>query len=214
MRPGGLAPRIPGLLALCLAALSGCVRNGGRADLPRDTVETPRSAAVLAPYLSERPPRRTGRDAAGGPLLPAPPGPGAKLPGETATPWRDAPRTLPFPPEPKATKAAPRPVETTPVHVPTVRGDVLNPGDELAVTVERHPEFSGEWRVRADGELSIPETGAFGVGGFTGRGFAARVGRVAGLKPAEAGVKIAEQLKAFLKQPPRVTVKVLGSREG
>jgi hypothetical protein len=162
--------------------------------------------------------RGTGRGTAGRPLLPAPPGPGAELPGETATPWRDAPRTLPFPDgaEKPGTAPAPRPVEVVPapVPVPATRGDVLGPGDELAVTVERHPEFSGEWRVRAGGELWIPETGAFGVGGFTGEGFAARVGRVAGLKPAEAGVKIAEQLKVFLKQPPRVTVKVLGRREG
>ncbi|MHC4914921.1 MAG: polysaccharide biosynthesis/export family protein [Planctomycetota bacterium] len=230
------APALLALLALPLAALSGCLPGEAHGPLPRDAVETSHSAAVLEPYLVEHPPRRErpgmaralyrgydrerqlSPDPGSGPLLPPPTGPGPKLPGRAGTPWKGKPRTLPFPPEPPARKPtrAPvrRPVETVRRPARPVRRGVLNPGDELKVTVERHPEFSGEWLVDEDGALEIPDKGAFGIGEFTGESFAGKIGRVSGLKPAEAASKIAERLKVFLKAPPRVTVEVLARREG
>jgi protein involved in polysaccharide export with SLBB domain len=84
----------------------------------------------------------------------------------------------------------------------------------LRITVARHREFSGEWRVSAAGRLEIPERGAFGVGEFSGEAFARDVGPVTGLSPAEAANRIAKRLKPFCRRRPRVSVELLGRVEG
>jgi protein involved in polysaccharide export with SLBB domain len=89
------------------------------------------------------------------------------------------------------------------------------PGDVVEVTVAGHPEFGGRWTVDRDGWLDIPEGGAFGVGGFSGRKFSRdQVGQVSGLQPAAIERKIADGLRRYVKQAPQVTAEIVGRGRG
>ncbi len=188
------------------AIAAGCVSKREIA-LPRDAVATPNSAAILAPYAEDAPRPQP----APGAVLPAgvPEPPHAQLPGEPARPWLEAPRTLPYPDRP-APAPGPGPA-TGPVTTvrPPAGKEALRSGDRIEVVVAGHPEFSGDWSVRDDGKLEIPDGGAFGVQGFTGRDFAARVGSVRGFTARQVAGFIRDRLQRYVRRRPRVRVKII-----
>lgn len=192
------------------AIAAGCAPQG--AALPRDAVATPNSAAILAPYAEDAP---RPQPAPGAVLLAGvPESPHAELPGEPARPWLEAPRTLPYP-----DRLAPAPVTgpgpvTGPVTTvrPPAGKEALRSGDRIEVSVAGHPEFSGDWSVRDDGKLDIPDGGAFGVKGFSGRDFAARVGSVRGFTARQVAGFIRDRLQRYVRRRPRVRVKIIRRR--
>lgn len=199
---------LPFLFVASLVAAGCAPKEEAALPLPRDAVATPNSAAILAPYTGDTPRPQP----APGVVRPAGVSeyPHAKLPGEPERPWLEAPRTLPYPDKP-----APAPEVGT---VKTVRSPAgkgaLRPGDRIEVAVAGHPEFSGDWSVRADGKLDIPDGGAFGVKGFAGRDFAARVGSVRGFTARQVARIIRGRLRRYTRRSPRVEVKILRRREG
>jgi hypothetical protein len=197
------------LAALLLAA--GCAPRGDGypAVLPRDTGPTTVSAGVLTPYTAPEASEAARRTSAAPRPATAVPN-AAELPGEPDRPWAGPPRTLPYAPGPEP--AAIRPA--LPGAAPGRPGaDALRPGERIRVTVERHPEFSGEWGLDAEGRAAIPDGGAFGVGTFTGRAFAAGLGPLSGLEPTEAARRIGARLRPFFRSQPRVTVVPAGRGE-
>lgn len=203
------ARRIAALLAPVCAALAGCLPDGSRGIVP-DAVPTDRSGQVLAAY--EQPAMQPPEAEA----LPRsmPPVQQAEMPGGEDCPWLSAPHTLPRSEGPSAAGQSPpgrAETGTGPTArpaVPATAPDVIRAGDALLVTVARHPEFSGRWRVAADGLLDVPPEGAFALPSFAPERFARQLRAVQGLRPGELEARLAEILKPFLRKPPQVQVKI------
>lgn len=70
---------------------------------------------------------------------------------------------------------------------------VIGPDDALNVLVEQHPEWSGEFTVRPDGNIVIP-----GVGEF----------KVTGMTKDQAGAALRDHLERYINNP-RVTVEIV-----
>ncbi|HOX05389.1 MAG TPA: polysaccharide biosynthesis/export family protein [Planctomycetota bacterium] len=216
-------PRWPRLLVCLASALPalGCIGSDSRYRQVRpDTVPSEQGKRILASYTAERRPEPTVRR----PVvttLPVDAPPAVSLPGKPDRPWDGPPRSLgrdevapaPIPaplPAPTPVPAPPKPLD------PPVAGHRpqtgLLPGDTIDVQVERHPEFSGRWRVRSDGLLDIPEGGAFVADLLPGSAFARRVGAVDRLDPEQAGKSIAGALRSYLVSDPVVKVTQLTRR--
>jgi hypothetical protein len=194
-------------LAAALAAF-GCGDPYGFRDYQPDAVPTAMSGSVLAGYDGE-PPARPAPPERPARVLPAPRPPKVELPGPPERPWAGPPRTLPYPGtgQPAAT-----PSEAAPGTAPVPGG--LAALDRVEVRVDGHPEFSGSWRVAADGLLAIPEGGAFGPELLSAGEFARGVGPVVNSRPEEVAGRIARLLRPFVKKPPAVKLTVPGRKEG
>ncbi len=191
-------------LTVLLAAAAGCAPR--KAALPRDAVATANSAAILAPYTHDAPRQQPEP----GTVLPSgvPEDPYAQLPGEPQRPWLEPPRTLPYSERPAPDAGTVKTVR------PPAGKETVRSGDRIKVAVAGHPEFSGDWSVGDDGRLDIPDGGAFGVKGFSGRDFAARVGSVRGFTARVVAGVISRRLQSYTRRQPRVKVKILRRREG
>lgn len=208
----------PGLAPVLLLA-AGCGDRFGFRGYQPDATATPESAVVMADYADPRPTQepddRQLALALNGRLR-APQPVHEHLPGGVEKPWTGPPRTAPeaWKPLPEQ-PSSPSPASAVAPLAPTApastaarpaAGEGLAVGETVDVFVERHPEFSGRWRVGSDGYLAIPVGGAFGPEMLSPGGFSRSVGRAAGLDTEGLASGIARELKPYLNRPPEVRV--------
>jgi polysaccharide biosynthesis/export protein len=104
-----------------------------------------------------------------------------------------APSVIP----PLAMPAAPAPTVSTTIEAPIEETYTIGAGDKLQISLFNVPELSGEVRVGADGQMSLPWIGVVSANRMT---------------LAEVKQLLTQKYKPFLKRPPLVTLTLLETR--